>query len=52
MKLILEAPSKDHMYVIGTFGLGEVAAREGSLKIKELTYMHCQALKLGGHQLA
>lgn len=26
--------------------------REGALKMKELTYLHCQALPLGGAQIA
>ena len=38
-------PTK-HLFVAGTPGLGEVAAREGALKLKELTYIHCQAIKL------
>lgn len=29
-----------HIYLLGT-GLGEVVAKEGALKIKELTYTHC-----------
>jgi glucosamine 6-phosphate synthetase-like amidotransferase/phosphosugar isomerase protein len=27
-------------------GLAEIATKEGALKIKELTYTHCQALSL------
>jgi glucosamine--fructose-6-phosphate aminotransferase (isomerizing) len=34
-----------HMYLLST-GLGEVAAKEGTLKIKELTYMHCQCFSI------
>jgi len=34
-----------HVYLVGT-GLGEVVAKEGALKIKELTYVHCQCLAL------
>jgi glucosamine 6-phosphate synthetase-like amidotransferase/phosphosugar isomerase protein len=30
-----------HVYVMGSPGLGEIAAKEGALKIKELTYIHC-----------
>lgn len=29
-----------HIYLLGT-GLGEIVAKEGALKIKELTYTHC-----------
>lgn len=32
-----------HIFLLGS-GLGEICAKEGALKIKELTYMHCQAL--------
>jgi glucosamine 6-phosphate synthetase-like amidotransferase/phosphosugar isomerase protein len=34
-----------HLYVLST-GLGEIAAKEGALKLKELTYIHCQAVNL------
>lgn len=29
-----------HLFLLGT-GLGEIVAKEGALKIKELTYNHC-----------
>lgn len=29
-----------HLFLLGS-GLGEISAKEGCLKIKELTYMHC-----------
>lgn len=32
-----------HLYLLSS-GLGEVVAKEGALKIKELTYMHCQCV--------
>ena len=38
----------DHIYLLGS-GLAEIATKEGSLKIKELTYTHCQALNLGSN---
>jgi len=41
-----------HLFVAGSLGLGEVAAREGALKLKELTYIHCQAIKLSVLHLA
>jgi glucosamine--fructose-6-phosphate aminotransferase (isomerizing) len=31
-----------HIFLLGS-GLGEVISKEGSLKLKELTYKHCQA---------
>ena len=31
--------SAKHMFLLGQ-GLGEIAAKEGALKIKELTYIH------------
>lgn len=34
-----------HIFLIGS-GLGYIIAKEGALKIKELTYMHCQCLPL------
>jgi glucosamine--fructose-6-phosphate aminotransferase (isomerizing) len=34
-----------HIFLLGK-GLGEVIAKEGALKIKELTYTHCQCLPL------
>lgn len=34
-----------HIYLVGT-GLGEIVAKEGALKIKELTYQHCQCLNI------
>jgi len=34
-----------HLYLLGS-GLGDIAAKEGALKIKELTYLHCQAINL------
>jgi glucosamine--fructose-6-phosphate aminotransferase (isomerizing) len=34
-----------HLFLLGT-GLGEIAAKEGALKIKELTYNHCQCLNI------
>ncbi len=37
-----------HIYVLGS-GFAEIAAKEGALKIKELTYTHCQSLKLGSN---
>ena len=37
-----------HIYVMGS-GFAEIAAKEGALKIKELTYTHCQSLKLGSN---
>lgn len=35
-----------HLLLVSN-GLGEVAAKEGALKLKELTYIHCQAVNLG-----
>jgi glucosamine 6-phosphate synthetase-like amidotransferase/phosphosugar isomerase protein len=37
-----------HLFLLGS-GLAEVAAKEGALKIKELTYLHCQALNLSAN---
>ncbi len=37
-----------HIYLLGS-GLAEIATKEGALKIKELTYTHCQALNLGSN---
>ena len=37
-----------HIYLLGS-GLAEISTKEGSLKIKELTYTHCQALSLGSN---
>lgn len=34
-----------HIFLLG-LGLGECVAKEGSLKLKELTYKHCQAYSL------
>lgn len=34
-----------HLFLMGS-GLAEIAAKEGALKIKELTYLHCQAMNL------
>ncbi|CDW89005.1 glucosamine-fructose-6-phosphate aminotransferase [Stylonychia lemnae] len=34
-----------HLFLLGT-GLGEIVAKEGALKIKELTYNHCQCLNI------
>lgn len=34
-----------HVFLLG-LGLGECVAKEGSLKLKELTYKHCQAYSL------
>jgi glucosamine--fructose-6-phosphate aminotransferase (isomerizing) len=36
---------EEHVFLLG-LGLGECAAKEGSLKMKELTYKHCQAYSL------
>jgi glucosamine 6-phosphate synthetase-like amidotransferase/phosphosugar isomerase protein len=36
-----------HLFLMAN-GLGEIAAKEGALKLKELTYIHCQAVNLGG----
>lgn len=35
-----ELKSNKHIFLMGT-GLGEIIAKEGALKIKELTYTHC-----------
>lgn len=40
-----------HLFLLGS-GLAEIAAKEGCLKIKELTYMHCQTLRLSGGSIA
>ena len=37
-----------HLYLLGS-GLAEIAAKEGALKIKELTYLHCQAMNLSAN---
>jgi len=37
--------SSRHIFFCGT-GLGEVIAQEGALKMKELTYIHCQEIKI------
>mmetsp|Transcript_12771 Transcript_12771/g.9259 ORF Transcript_12771/g.9259 Transcript_12771/m.9259 type:complete len:155 (+) Transcript_12771:1386-1850(+) len=34
-----------HLFLMST-GLGEVAAKEGALKLKELTYIHCQSIPI------
>ena len=34
-----------HIFLVG-LGLAECVAKEGSLKMKELTYKHCQAYSL------
>ena len=34
-----------HLFLLSK-GLGEVVAKEGALKIKELTYVHCQCLSI------
>ena len=36
---------ESHVFLLG-LGLGECVAKEGSLKLKELTYKHCQAYSL------
>jgi glucosamine--fructose-6-phosphate aminotransferase (isomerizing) len=37
-----------HLYLLGS-GLAEITAKEGALKIKELTYLHCQAMNLSAN---
>lgn len=34
-----------HIFLISN-GIGEIVAKEGALKIKELTYTHCQSLNM------
>jgi len=41
----LNLKDESHVFLLG-LGLGECAAKEGSLKMKELTYKHCQAYSL------
>ena len=36
-----------HIFLLG-MGLGQVIAKEGALKIKELTYSHCQCMQITG----
>jgi glucosamine--fructose-6-phosphate aminotransferase (isomerizing) len=36
---------QSHIFLLG-LGFGECTAREGSLKLKELTYKHCQAYSI------
>ena len=36
---------KRHIFFMGQ-GLAECIAKEGALKMKELTYLHCQQIKL------
>ena len=36
---------ENHVFLLG-LGLAECVAKEGSLKMKELTYKHCQAYSL------
>ena len=38
--------STKHVFLFGA-GLAEVVVKEGALKMKELTYIHCEALGLG-----
>lgn len=37
--------NEKHIFLVG-LGLAECVAKEGSLKMKELTYKHCQAYSL------
>jgi len=37
-----------HIFLFGS-GLAEISTKEGALKIKELTYLHCQAIALGAN---
>ena len=44
-EIALEISSKKHIFLCG-IGLGEIIAKEGSLKLKEMTYLHCQSINL------
>ncbi len=41
-----------HIFFLGSPGLASLSVREGALKMKELTYLHCQALTLSGGVIA
>lgn len=44
-KVAAEIKQYKHLYLMGE-GLGEIVGKEGALKIKELTYNHCQCLNI------
>lgn len=39
-EIAYEIRTKKHIFLCG-IGLGEIIAKEGSLKLKEMTYLHC-----------
>jgi glucosamine--fructose-6-phosphate aminotransferase (isomerizing) len=44
-KVAKEIKHSKHIFLISN-GIGEIVAKEGALKIKELTYTHCQSLNM------
>ena len=45
-KIAKEIKNNDHLYILGR-GLGDPIAKEGALKIKEVSYMHAEGFAAG-----
>ena len=46
-QIALSLVASKHIFFLGSTNLSEVIAKEGELKMKELTYLHCQAIGIG-----